>query len=122
MFTRKMNDIYTNKELYLQSILVWKETRMKVLGSQIWNRATLVAHTVKIPPAMQETWVWSLGWDDPRGGGNGYPLQHFCLENSMDRGASLVTLHGVAESDVTEWLTLLTHLLENTPQIEVNED
>ena len=83
----KMNDIYTNKELYLQSILVWKETRMKVLGSQIWNKATLVAHTVKIPPAMQETWVWSLGWDDPRGGGNGYPLQNFCLENSMDRGA-----------------------------------
>ena len=24
----------------------------------------------------------------------------------MDRGASLVTLHGVAESDVTEWLTV----------------
>ena len=95
---------------------------MKVLGSQIWNRFTLGAQTVKIPPAMQETWVWFLGWDDPCGGGNGYLLQHFCLENSLDRGASLGIVHGVAESDVTEWLTLLTHLFENTPQIEVNED
>ena len=27
--------------------------------------ADLVAHTVKNPPAMQETWVQSLGWKDP---------------------------------------------------------
>ena len=25
----------------------------------------LVAHLVKNPPAMRETWVWSLGWEDP---------------------------------------------------------
>ena len=25
----------------------------------------LVAQLVKNPPAMQETWVWSLGWEDP---------------------------------------------------------
>ena len=27
--------------------------------------AFLVAQLVKNPPAMQETWVWSLGWEDP---------------------------------------------------------
>ena len=27
--------------------------------------ATLVAQIVKNPPAMQETWVQSLGWEDP---------------------------------------------------------
>ena len=27
--------------------------------------ATLVAQMVKNPPAMQETWVQSLGWEDP---------------------------------------------------------
>ena len=27
--------------------------------------ATLVAQMVKNLPAMQETWVQSLGWDDP---------------------------------------------------------
>ena len=32
------------------------------------------------------------------GGGNGNPLQHSCLENSMDRGAWWATVHGVAKS------------------------
>ena len=27
--------------------------------------ASLVAQLVKNPPAMRETWVWSLGWKDP---------------------------------------------------------
>ena len=32
----------------------------------------LVAQKVKNLPAMQETWVQSLGWEDPPGEGNGY--------------------------------------------------
>ena len=32
------------------------------------------------------------------GEGNGTPLQYFCLENPMDRGAWLAAVHGVAES------------------------
>ena len=27
--------------------------------------SSLVSQLVKNPPAMQETWVWSLGWEDP---------------------------------------------------------
>ena len=27
--------------------------------------AFLVAKSVKNPPAMPETWVWSLSWEDP---------------------------------------------------------
>ena len=30
-----------------------------------YSWASLVAQTVKNPPAMQETRVWSLGWEDP---------------------------------------------------------
>ena len=30
-----------------------------------YSWASLVAQLVKIPPAMQETWVRSLGWEDP---------------------------------------------------------
>ena len=30
-----------------------------------YSWASLVAETVKNPPAMQETWVQSLGWEDP---------------------------------------------------------
>ena len=31
--------------------------------------ASLVAQMVKNPPAMWETWVWSLSWEDPLGKG-----------------------------------------------------
>ena len=36
------------------------------------------------------------------GGGNGNPLQCSCLENSVDREAGRASVHGVAESDMTE--------------------
>ena len=32
------------------------------------------------------------------GEGTSNPLQNFCLENSMDRGVWLATVHGVAKS------------------------
>ena len=32
------------------------------------------------------------------GEGNGYPFQHSCLENSMDRSAWQATVHGVKMS------------------------
>ena len=35
---------------------------------------SLVAQTVKNLPAMRETWVRSLGWEDPLEQGKGYPL------------------------------------------------
>ena len=36
------------------------------------------------------------------GGKNGNPLQHSCLENPMDRGDWLATVHSVAGWDTTE--------------------
>ena len=30
-----------------------------------YSWASLVAQLVKNPPGMWETWVWSLGWEDP---------------------------------------------------------
>ena len=53
---------------------------------------------VKNLPAMQETRVRSLGWEDYPGEGNGNPLQYSCLENPMDGGAWEATVHGVAKS------------------------
>ena len=48
---------------------------------------------VKNPPAEQETWVRSLGWEDSPGEGKGYPLQDSGLENPMD-----CIVHEVAKS------------------------
>ena len=32
------------------------------------------------------------------GGGHGNPLQYSCLENLIDRGASMATIYGIAKS------------------------
>ena len=52
--------------------------------------ASLVAQSVKDLPAVEETRVGSLGWEDSPGEGNGNPLQYPYLENLMDRGARWV--------------------------------
>ena len=38
---------------------------MENIPSWIYIRVLLVAQMVKNQPAMQETWVRSLGWEDP---------------------------------------------------------
>ena len=45
---------------------------------------------------------WLPGLERFPGGGHGNPLQYSCLENPKDRGARRATVHGVAESDMTE--------------------
>ena len=62
----------------------------------------LVAQLVKNPSAIQGTWVRSLGWERSPGGGKGYPLQYFGLENSMD-----CIVHGFAKSQtrLSDFLT-----------------
>ena len=65
--------------------------------------ASLVAQLVKDPPAMQETWVQPLGWEDP-------------LEKQKATHSSILTWRvswtiysqwGCKESDMTERLSLI---------------
>ena len=56
------------------------------------------AQLVKNLPAMRETWVRSLGWEDPlEKGMTDYPLQFSGLENSMDG-----IVHGVTKSQTRQ--------------------
>ena len=68
--------------------------------------AFLVAQMMKNLPAMQETWVWTLGWEDP-------------LKQRMATHSSILAWRipwtwslagcspwGGKESDMTEWLSL----------------
>ena len=61
--------------------------------------ASLVAQTVKNLPAMQETQVQPLGWEDPLEKGMA-TLQYSCLENS--RGAWWATQHGIAKRNADQ--------------------
>ena len=49
-----------------------------------YSWASLVAQLVKNLPAVQETWVQSLGLDRSPEEVKGYPLQYPGLQNSMD--------------------------------------
>ena len=66
----------------------------------LWT--SLVAETVKNLPAMQETWVGSLGRGRSPGGGHGDPLQCSCLESPHgQRGLVGYSPWGHKESDMT---------------------
>ena len=71
--------------------------------------ASLVAQMVKRLPAVRETQVRSLGWEDPLEKEMATrSLQYSCLENSMD-GAWYAAVHGVTKS--------LTQLNDFTSQL-----
>ena len=57
--------------------------------------AFLVAQSVKNLPAVQETPVRFLGWEDPLKKEMATHIQHSCLEDSMDREAQWATVHKV---------------------------
>ena len=53
-------------------------------------------------PTGSGDWVLSPSWEDPREG-NGNPLQYFCPENPMDRGAWRAIVYEAAEElDTTQ--------------------
>ena len=59
------------------------------------QKASLVAQTIKSLLAMQETWVRSLGREDPL---EKETVTLSCLENPLDRGAWWATVHRVAKN------------------------
>ena len=63
-----------------------------------YSWASLVAQTVKDWPAMRETWVWSLGWEDPLEKGMATHSSILAGRISMDIGAWWAKVHGVAKS------------------------
>ena len=64
----------------------------------MFHWAFLLAQTVNNLPAMRETWVQSLGWEDPLEEGTATHSSILAWRIPMDRGAWWATVHGVAKS------------------------
>ena len=62
--------------------------------------ASLVAQTVKNPPVVWETWVRTLGWEDPLEKGMATNSNILAWRTPKDRGAWWATVHGVAKSQI----------------------
>ena len=67
------------------NVLIWDWLYLRGSNAKLW--APLVAQMVKNPPAMPETGVQSLSWEDPLEKGMTTHSGILGLENSMDRGA-----------------------------------
>ena len=60
--------------------------------------ASLGAHLINNPPAMWETWVLSLGGEDPLGKGKAAHFSILAWSTPMDRGAWWAAVHRVIKS------------------------
>ena len=64
----------------------------------MYLNAFLVAQMLKNPPAIWETWVKFLGWEDPLEKGMATHSSILAWRTPMDRGAWRATVHGVSKS------------------------
>ena len=94
----------TSRTVFTYISILRDKSEQCILNSSIYSfRASLVAQMVRNLPATRETEVWSMGWEDFPGEGNGNPLQDSCLENPRDWGAWWAAVHEVAKSRT--WLS-----------------
>ena len=62
------------------------------------NLGFIMGFPVSSAPAMQETWVLSLGWEDPLEEGMATHSKILAWRILMDRGAWRATVHGFSKS------------------------
>ena len=92
-------------EITSTGIAIWWKSRqiLNILYVNIHNHIKFLGVSLVAP--MQETWVRSLGWEDPQGEGVATHSSILALKIPMDRGTRQATVHGVAELDTTERLS-----------------
>ena len=76
-----------------------------------------MAQMVRNLPAMWDTWVQPLGWEDSLQEGMATDSSILAWRIPMDRGAWWATIHGVVELDTTEQLS--THITSQFLNISI---
>ena len=86
---------------------------MFLYASKVLKWASLVARTVKNLPAMRDTWVQSLGWEDPpeQGMATHSSILAWRIPRTEEPGG--LQSRGHRESDVTERLSTAQHKVLN---------
>ena len=85
---------------HLSSLINQGPEHTHILGPVFFLRASLVAELVKNPPAMQETLVRFLGWEDPLE--NGGPPPPVFL--GFPSGSDVNNLPAMWETGVDPWV------------------
>ena len=78
------------------------------------SRASLVAQMIKNVPAMWETWVRPLGWEDPLEEGMATHSSILAWRIPLDRAAWQASVHGVAKSQ-----TQLSDSVQHSIQLQM---
>ena len=86
-----------------------RKSQWKALSFAGTLLASLVAQKIKNPPAMQKTWVQSLGWEDPLEEGMATHSSILAWRMPRDRGAWWTAVHRVAELDMVDRLSTSTY-------------
>ena len=91
-------------------------------------QASLLAQMIKNPPAMRETWVQTLGWEDTLEKGTATDFSIATWRIPWTRRAWQATVHGVTKSQIwlsdiprQKWVCIMNILLINA-QIQFNLD
>ena len=106
---KKSNFLFNNNQLvpkviyvHLQLVLCFIYIYFIYIHTHTWLFGVSRLVLVKKNPPDNTGDIKDMGlilqWSRSSGGGHGNPLQYSCLENSMDRKAWWVTVHGVSRS------------------------
>ena len=86
---------------YFRCLMKPVQNLLASVFSLVWYnvlRASLVTQMVKNPPAMRESWVRSLGWEDPLEEGMATHCSILAWRIPMDRGAWRATVYKLTNS------------------------